>query len=204
MAVPKMRGSLPLAAFALAFCALLSSAQADEIRLKDGKKLYGVIVAYEDNMFKVKTDFGYVLVEKDKIESIIPSTPAGKTETPAAEKKNVTSPPSKIEDGAPTDSQPPTEAAPVTSSGPAATAANAGTKPASANIAAKTEKTVPKITNAAVKPEVPTSTVAGNVAAPAIKGTPAATANGLAPAAAAPIPPKEPDVPAIQEEIQGN
>jgi hypothetical protein len=53
-----------------------SAIRADEIRLKDGKKLYGVIVAYEDNMFKVKTDFGYVLVEKDKIESIIPDTPA--------------------------------------------------------------------------------------------------------------------------------
>src|SRR5271169_2047566 len=48
----------------------------DEIRLKDGKKLYGVIVSYEDNMFKVKTDFGYVLVEKDKIAQIIPNTPA--------------------------------------------------------------------------------------------------------------------------------
>jgi len=52
------------------------AARADEIRLKDGKKLHGVIVAYEENMFKVKTDFGYVLVEKDKIESIIPDTPA--------------------------------------------------------------------------------------------------------------------------------
>jgi hypothetical protein len=46
---------------------------ADEIRLKDGKKLYGVIVAFDDNMFKVKTDFGFVLVEKDKIASIIPN-----------------------------------------------------------------------------------------------------------------------------------
>lgn len=61
-----------------------SSARADEIRLKDGKKLYGVIVAYEDNMFKVKTDFGYVLVEKDKIASIIPDTPA----QPAADKSD--------------------------------------------------------------------------------------------------------------------
>jgi hypothetical protein len=67
---------------AAGWCA--SAARADEIRLKDGKKLHGVIVAYEDNMFKVKTDFGYVLVEKDKIASIIPDTPAqpaaGKTE----------------------------------------------------------------------------------------------------------------------------
>src|ERR1700716_3311769 len=56
---------------------------ADEIRLKDGKKLYGVIVAYEENMFKVKTDFGFVLVEKDKIASIIPAAPTG-SEAPAA------------------------------------------------------------------------------------------------------------------------
>jgi hypothetical protein len=62
-----------LSAGAFAFAA---AAHADEIRLKDGKKLYGVIVAYEDNMFKVKTDFGYVLVEKDKIASIVPDTPA--------------------------------------------------------------------------------------------------------------------------------
>ncbi len=75
MAVPIKRGPLFIAAFALAFCAIGLSARADEIRLKDGKKLYGVIVAYEDNMFKVKTDFGYVLVEKDKIASIVPSTP---------------------------------------------------------------------------------------------------------------------------------
>jgi hypothetical protein len=56
----------------LGLCA--SAARADEIRLKDGKKLYGVIVGYEDNMFKIKTDFGYVLVEKDKIASIIPDS----------------------------------------------------------------------------------------------------------------------------------
>jgi hypothetical protein len=52
-----------------------SLACGDEIRLKDGKKLYGVIVGYEDNMFRIKTDFGFVLVEKDKIASIIPDSP---------------------------------------------------------------------------------------------------------------------------------
>jgi len=65
------RGLMLLALMAL--CA--RAGRADEIRLKDGKKLYGVIVAYEDNMFKVKTDFGYVLVEKDKIAAIIPDSP---------------------------------------------------------------------------------------------------------------------------------
>ena len=101
-------GALSTRGFRLAcFCALALAAvtaHADEIRLKDGKKLYGVIVAYEENMFKVKTDFGYVLVEKDKIASIIPDTPAqpgtkpnGANEakaTPAAEpaKKERTAP----------------------------------------------------------------------------------------------------------------
>src|SRR5580698_7058519 len=79
MAVPKMRGSLSSVALPVALvvvlCGVASSAHADEIRLKDGKKLYGVIVGYEDNMFKVKTDFGYVLVEKDKIAAIIPDSP---------------------------------------------------------------------------------------------------------------------------------
>src|SRR5271167_936802 len=102
MAVPKMRGSLSAVASAVALpmalvvvlCGVASSAQADEIRLKDGKKLYGVIVAYEDNMFKVKTDFGYVLVEKDKIAAIIPDTPgnsaAKSDKTPAAKRDSAT------------------------------------------------------------------------------------------------------------------
>src|SRR5256885_12537766 len=72
MAVPFRYTLVVAAAWALAIPCF-----ADEIRLKDGKKLYGVIVAYEENMFKVKTDFGYVLVEKDKIASIVPTTPAG-------------------------------------------------------------------------------------------------------------------------------
>lgn len=84
-----VRGGLTFLASVLV-CA--AAARADEIRLKDGKKLYGVIVAYEDNMFKVKTDFGYVLVEKDKIASIIPDSPgqaaAGKSE-PSAKPDNV-------------------------------------------------------------------------------------------------------------------
>jgi len=81
-------GALSTCGFRLAtVCALTLAAIpacADEIRLKDGKKLYGVIVAYEENMFKVKTDFGYVLVEKDKIASIIPAAPTGSEAQPAS------------------------------------------------------------------------------------------------------------------------
>ncbi len=200
MAVPNKRGPLFIAAFALTFSAIGLSAQADEIRLKDGKKLYGVIVAYEDNMFKVKTDFGYVLVEKDKIASIVPSTPAGKPETASAAKKDAAQHPSKPAG----DSQPQAEPAVASSSDASAAATNASAKTADPGPAAKTGKAPPKITNAAVKPEVPANTATANVTAPAIKGSPGATANGLAAAAASPAPPKEPEVPANREEIQGN
>src|SRR5260370_6553549 len=92
MAVPNKRGPLFLAMLVLALCAIGLCARADEIRLKDGKKLYGVIVSYEDNMFKVKTEYGYVLVEKDKIESIVPSTPTGKSEPATTAKKDAAQP----------------------------------------------------------------------------------------------------------------
>src|SRR6202521_3053433 len=71
MGVP--RSSFFLGSAILAVTLFPKLAQADEIRLKDGQKLYGVIVSYEDNMFKVKTDFGFVLVEKNKIASIVPN-----------------------------------------------------------------------------------------------------------------------------------
>ncbi len=200
MAVPNKRGPLFIAAFALTFSAITLSARADEIRLKDGKKLYGVIVAYEDNMFKVKTDFGYVLVEKDKIESIIPSTPAGKPEPASTATKDATQHPSKPAG----DSQQQAEPAVASSSDASAAPTNASAKTVKPGPTGKADKAPPKITNADVKPEVPAKNATANVAAPAIKGTPAATASGLAATPASPAPPKEPEVPANREEIQGN
>jgi hypothetical protein len=203
MAVPNKRGPLLLAMCALTFCASGLSARADEIRLKDGKKLYGVIVAYEDSMFKVKTDFGFVLVEKDKIESIIPSTPPGKTETPATVKKSAPLPPSKTEGGAPAqhpakpadDPQTKAEPAVATSTDAATAATNASAKAVNAGPAGKTDKASPKMTNAAAKPDVAANTTAANTAAPP---------NGLTASTATPAAPKEPEVPANREEIQGN
>ena len=81
----RQQAGLRLIVLAWTSALMLGGARADEIRLKDGKKLYGVIVAYEDNMFKVKTDFGFVLVEKDKIAAIIPTAPAGAAATPKVE-----------------------------------------------------------------------------------------------------------------------
>lgn len=179
----------------LALCAAGIPARADEIRLKDGKKLYGVIVSYDDNMFKVKTDFGYVLVEKDKIASIIPVTPAGSGNEPQPGAKNA--PDSTKASAA---KQPGVEPA---------TASTGGT--AASNVSAKTlvpagdkKNNAQKINTAAVKPELPVATSASNPTAPAMKGTPA-TATTAPPAATAhPEPPKAPEVPAIRENVQGN
>src|SRR2546422_8444211 len=132
MAVPNQRGPLLLAAVALAISTIGASARADEIRLKDGKKLYGVIVAYEDNMFKVKTEFGYVLVEKDKIASIIPATPGAKSESDYPTKKDAAQHPSKPA----ADSQPQAEPA-------VATSTDTGAGAAPANASAKTVTPAP-------------------------------------------------------------
>jgi hypothetical protein len=45
-------------------------ATAEEIILKDGQKIVGTIVGYENNMFRLETDYGIALVRKDKVASI--------------------------------------------------------------------------------------------------------------------------------------
>lgn len=52
---------------------------ADEFTLKDGQKIKGTIVGYEGDMFRVQTDYGFVLVRKDKVVSI-QVDPGGKAE----------------------------------------------------------------------------------------------------------------------------
>jgi hypothetical protein len=155
---------------------LAAPGRADEIRLKDGKKLYGVIVAYEDNMFKVKTDYGYVLVEKDKIAEIIPSTPAA----PAAPKKPAA------------DASPKAEPAVAKSNEPSPSVTNANAK-----------SSAPVINILAVRPEIPVSSNKPDFAPPAIKTPSPAPKTALAATATPPPPPKE-EPPANREEILGN
>src|SRR5271167_1988224 len=214
MAVPKMRGSLSAVASAVALpmalvvvlCGVASSAQADEIRLKDGKKLYGVIVAYEDNMFKVKTDFGYVLVEKDKIAAIIPDTPGN-----SAAKSGIVEPAKPVAEKKP----PKPAAVPKNSTGDSA--ASTPTNDAANNEAPKVdpeqvkrEKAAAIVGNANARPELPSSSAANGSAtgikSPALKtaSTPAmAPKNALAGNAAPPPPPKA-EPPSNVEEVQGN
>jgi hypothetical protein len=190
-----VRSAAVVCAFALGMAA--PPCRADEIRLKDGKKLYGVIVAYEDNMFKVKTDFGFVLVEKDKIASIIPTPPA------AAGVKNDTQPAAKKNTPPPVKSSPAAEPAVASGDDATANATNASAKSAPAE-APKRGNPAPKISNAAVKPELPAKAVSTGAPAPAMK-TSAPNPNPALAATAMPLPmaPKE-EPPANREEIQGN
>jgi hypothetical protein len=166
----------------VALSLVATASRADEIRLKDGKKLYGVIVAYEDNMFKVKTDFGYVLVEKDKIASIIPDTPAQ-----AADGKNASAPTSTRADGK------------------SEMAGTSETKPVTPAVPDKREKAATVVTHANARPELPVATkmtVDANQP-PALKTAAAAPKGTLAAAPKPPPPPREEPAP-NREEIQGN
>ena len=182
----------------LALGLALLPTRADEIRLKDGKKLYGVIVSFEDNMFKVKTDFGYVLVEKDKIASIIPVAPASGSgsEAQAAAKNAPDSTKSN------SSRQPKTDLAVASAAESSPTAANSTAKTLVA-AAGKNDKS-PKITNAEVRSERPAASSASDAVAPAIKGTLAAATTAPPAVTAQPAPPKEPEVPAIREDVQAN
>jgi len=60
-----------------------AGAHADEIKLKDGTKIVGTIVGFEDNSFKVKTSYGFAVVQKDQVLSIVVSDGAKKADTVA-------------------------------------------------------------------------------------------------------------------------
>lgn len=66
--------------------------RADELKLKDGTKIVGAIVGFEENSFKVKTSFGIAIVLKDQVASIsmsdAPKLPADKQSDPAAVLRN--------------------------------------------------------------------------------------------------------------------
>jgi len=64
---------LPVIVFFLAILALGRIARGDEFHLKDGSKIIGTIVSFEDGAFKVQTAYGFALVRKDSIAEIVPT-----------------------------------------------------------------------------------------------------------------------------------
>lgn len=78
------RSSLLFPALALALLVASGAVRADVFKLKDGSTIVGTVVGYSGNAFKVRTSYGYALVEKDKIVSI---QLANAPESSASEKK---------------------------------------------------------------------------------------------------------------------
>lgn len=97
---------------------------ADEIKLKDGTKIIGVIVGFEKDSFKVETSYGFALVLKDKVDTIkITSAPKRADEARPAEKKDAPAP------GAATSANSPVPAPNATAPAPVATPAGVTAPP---------------------------------------------------------------------------
>jgi hypothetical protein len=67
-----MKLRFQFATFGLAYCIAImaGSARGEELILKDGETITGTIVGFENGMFRVRTDFGFALVLKDKVAKI--------------------------------------------------------------------------------------------------------------------------------------
>jgi hypothetical protein len=224
------RGARFLAAISLLACGasvLLSrAASADELKLKDGSKISGTIVGFEENSFKVRTSYGYAVVQKDQVVTITMSdTPAKpdseKKPEPATEKPAAPPKPAKTETFvAPAPAAP----AAAASKAPAATAKESN--PPSPTELAKTAKkettsaSAPPASSApAVAPPSKPATAPASTAATANSATaPAAgaAAKNAPPVAAtksaatvttpapAPAPAKPAGPPPVREEVSGN
>ena len=80
----------------LSFFALAAGVRADEIRLKDGSKIVGNVVGFEDGSFKVETAYGFALIRKDSISEIIPAAPAGPKQSAPLPKPLLASQPKRL------------------------------------------------------------------------------------------------------------
>ncbi len=58
-------------AAALVLALLPCPLRADDFVLKDGRKISGTIVGFENGMFRVETEFGFVLIRKDKVATVV-------------------------------------------------------------------------------------------------------------------------------------
>jgi len=171
---------------AIPFLVLLASmlntagARADEIRLKDGTKINGTIVGFENDSFRVETSYGFALIQKDKVADINIS----------ATKKDLESKPK-----ASTPAAAPAEIKPATAPALAKESASTTNAPALVNSSANERlKAAANPFPAPAKNEpVPIKTLA----APAAPSPPA-------PAVPPPPPPTPPEPFVIRDEIRGN
>lgn len=158
-----------------------NAARADELKLKDGTTISGTIVGFEEKSFKVKTNYGFAVVQKDQVVSINMSDAA----KPASEKK-----PDAVEAKTPAPKKPKAESAsPVAHTEPATPASKSTGPPA---IAASASAPMP----AAAKNVTP------HAAATAVPLTAVAAPTKVAPDKVVPVKAAGPEP--IREEVIGN
>jgi len=168
-------------------------ARPDEVRLKDGTKITGTIVGFENGSFRVETSYGFALIEKDKVADISITAPKKEPEPKAKSNAPVAPPPAAAPAAAPavtnelsSPTKVPPEANVSTPERPAATASAASSP-------AKSEAPFPKAKTVAITPP-PASPppTAPHPASPPLTPQPA------------PPPPPAPVPPVIRDEIRGN
>jgi len=81
--------------------AVPGSTRADEIRLKDGSRISGTIVGFENGSFRVETSYGFALIQKDKVVDINITAP--KKESEPKEKTSILAapPPAPVKESLP-------------------------------------------------------------------------------------------------------
>src|ERR1700675_1331184 len=138
-----MRRGIWLAAIPVLACTgamvFSDAVSADELKLKDGSKIAGTIVGFEDNSFKVRTSYGYALVQRDQVAAINITDAGAKTDAerkpePATEKPATPAKPVKTETAA-------APAPPVSKASTSDAVAESGSKSAPASAPAKPAKT---------------------------------------------------------------
>ncbi|MGD1154602.1 MAG: hypothetical protein ABSA41_02115 [Terriglobia bacterium] len=138
------RATLRLLAIAALVC-WAGAASAEEIILKDGQKVVGTIVGYENNMFRVETDYGVALVRKDKVASVQVAKPDDASAKAGAPKPSETKP----------SGEKPARAAAGPETAPRAGASRAATEKTPAPQPSETKPSAEKPARAAAGPEAP-------------------------------------------------
>jgi hypothetical protein len=187
-AIPVVAAMMLLAPFCL---------RADELKLKDGTKIVGTIVGFEENSFKVKTSYGYAVVQKDQVISISIADSGKKPEaakeseaTKSSDAPKKTQPAAKAAFSAGS-SNPALSAPGGTQSGPTAqTAWPSASKPAPARTIASAAVSIGDASK-------PSATVANS-------DSPATAPSGRPAAATPPSIVKPPAPEPIREEVVGN
>ena len=152
----------PLFTILLATLVIVSprATQADELKLKDGTKIVGTIVGFEENSFRVKTNYGFAVVQKDQVLSISITDSAKK---PDAEKKPEPSAAKPAPPAAAVNSYKKSNTTPLTPTTPAPAADSTTSDP---KTAAANPPPAPSAASATAKPVTPAATAAAAPAPP--------------------------------------